>query len=74
MMVESGITGVQDFIREQGPSFDLVGTSQTVVVCETLGFTRTMCQSGSSPTGCISIRVPTTLSDMSNRLSVVVIT
>jgi hypothetical protein len=41
--------------REQGLDFDLVGTSPKIVVCETPEATCTMCQSGSSPTGCISI-------------------
>jgi hypothetical protein len=40
-----------------------------IVVCETLRAIRITCRSGSSPTGCISIRVVATLSDMSNRLS-----
>jgi hypothetical protein len=39
-----------------------------VVVRETPGVARTTCWSGSSPVGCISIRVVATLSDMSDRL------
>jgi hypothetical protein len=44
-----------------------------VVIRETPGAMRTMCRSGSSPAWCISIRVIVTLSDMSDRLSVAVI-
>jgi hypothetical protein len=40
-----------------------------VVVCETLGTTRMMCQSGSSPIGCTPIQIAITLSDISDRLS-----
>jgi hypothetical protein len=56
-----------------GPDFDLVWTSWTVIIRETRGATRMMCWSGSSPEGCISIQVTATLSDMSGRLSVAVI-
>jgi hypothetical protein len=45
-----------------------------VIVRETPGGgTRTMCRSGSSPAGCISIRVAVTLLNMSDRLSIAVI-
>jgi hypothetical protein len=44
-----------------------------IVVRETPVTVHTMCQSGSSPTGCILIRVTVTLSDMSDRLSIAVI-
>jgi hypothetical protein len=40
------------------------------VVRETPGVARTAFSFGPSPAGCISIRVATTLSDMSDRLSV----
>jgi hypothetical protein len=73
--------GVKTSSREQGPRFNLVGTSQTIVVRETRGATRMVviretrgathmtCQSGSSPAGCTPIRTVMTLSDMSDRLS-----
>jgi hypothetical protein len=35
MMARPGIAGRQDFIPGAGTNFDLVGTSQTVVVCGT---------------------------------------
>jgi hypothetical protein len=54
---------------EQGADFNLVGTSYTVVVCETRGTTRMIYWSGSSPTRCTLIRIIVTLSDMSDRLS-----
>jgi hypothetical protein len=44
-----------------------------VVIRETRGVVRMMCWSGSFPTGCISIRITATFSDMSDRLSVDVI-
>jgi hypothetical protein len=44
-----------------------------VVIRETPGVTRMTRWSGSSPVGCISIRVTVTLSDMNDRLSVAVI-
>jgi hypothetical protein len=65
--------GAKTSSREQGPIFDLVGTSWTVVVCETTGVMRMTCWSDSSPAGCISIQIAATLSDMSGRLSVAVI-
>jgi hypothetical protein len=58
---------------EQGIDFDLVGTSRTIIIREASGVARTTCWSGSSPVGCISIRVTTILSDMSDCLSVAVI-
>jgi hypothetical protein len=73
MTTEPVITGSQDFIPGAGANFNLVGTSQIVVVRETLEATCTTCGSGSSPVGCISIRVNATLSDMSGRLSIAVI-
>jgi hypothetical protein len=39
-----------------------------IIICETLWVMRMTCRSGSSPAGCISIRVVATLSDMSHRL------
>jgi hypothetical protein len=65
--------GANTSSREQGPNFDLVGTSQMVIVRETCGVTRTMCWSGSSPAWCISIQITMTLSDMSERLFVAII-
>jgi hypothetical protein len=59
--------------RDQGPKFDLVGTSKTVVIRETREVTRTTCSSGSSPTGCTPIRIAATLLDMSDLLLVVVV-
>jgi hypothetical protein len=73
MIAESGIAGSQDFILGAGPDFDLVGTSQTIVIRETPGATHTMCRLGSSPAWCTSIRVAATLLDMSDRLSLAVI-
>jgi hypothetical protein len=55
--------------REQGPIFNLVGTSRTVVIRETREAKHTTCWSGSSPVGCTPIRIVMTLSDMSDRLS-----
>jgi hypothetical protein len=55
------LLGAKTSSREQRPDFDLVGTPPMVVIRETLGATRTMCQLGSSPAGCISIRVTATL-------------
>jgi hypothetical protein len=54
---------------KQRPDFDLVGTSPTIVICETPMATRTTCWSGSSFAGCISIWIIATLSDMSDCLS-----
>jgi hypothetical protein len=65
--------GGKTLSREQGPDFDLVGTSQTVIVRETSGATHMMCWSGSYPVGCTLIRIVVTLSDMSGRLLVIVI-
>jgi hypothetical protein len=65
--------GAETSSWDQGPNFDLIGTLRTVVVHGTPGATCMMCWSGSSPAGCLSIRVAATLSDMSGRLSVVVI-
>jgi hypothetical protein len=59
--------------REQSLDFDLVGTSRMVVVRETCGATRMTCWSGSSPAGCTPNRITTTLSDMSDCLSIEVI-
>jgi hypothetical protein len=54
---------------EQNPNFDLVWTSRTVVVRETLEATHTTCWSNSSPAGCTPIRITVTLSDLSDHLS-----
>jgi hypothetical protein len=43
--------GTKTFSREQGPNFDLVGTSQMVVVCEIREAKCTTCWSGSSLQG-----------------------
>jgi hypothetical protein len=61
--------GAKTSSREQGPSFDLVGTLQMIVVCETREAKRTTCWSDSSPAGCTSIQITMTLSDMSDPLS-----
>ncbi len=63
------LLGAKTSSREQRLDFDLVGTSPKVFVRETPGATRMSCQSGSSTVGCISIWVTMTLSDMSDRLS-----
>jgi hypothetical protein len=65
--------GAKTSSREQSPDFDLVGSSRAVVIHDTPGAMRMTCWLGSSPTGCISIRVTTTLFDMSDRLSIAVI-
>jgi hypothetical protein len=65
--------GAKTSFQEQSPNFDLVGTSPIVVVCETRGATHMMCWSGSYPVGCTLIRIVVTLSDMSGRLLVIVI-
>jgi hypothetical protein len=54
--------------ESRGPNFDVVGTSQTVVVHETRGAKRMTCWPGSSPVGCRPIQIAVTLSDMSDRL------
>jgi hypothetical protein len=69
MTAGPGIAGAKTSSREQGSNFDLVGTSQTVVVHKTPGVMCTSCWSGSSPTGCTLIQITMTLSDMSDRLS-----
>jgi hypothetical protein len=61
--------GAKTSSREQGPRFDLVGTSRTVVVHETCEATHMTCWSGSSPTKYTPIRITVTLSNMSDRLS-----
>jgi hypothetical protein len=61
--------GAKTSSREQGPNFNLVGTSQTVVIRETREAKRTTCCSGSSPVGCTPIQITATLSNMSDRLS-----
>jgi hypothetical protein len=55
MMVGSGIARAETSSWEQGTDFNLVGTSQPVVVHETPEVTRMTCWSGSSPTGCTPI-------------------
>jgi hypothetical protein len=66
---DRAIARVQDFIPRARGRFDLVGTSRMVVIRETREAKRTTCWSGSSPTGCTSIQITATLSDMSDRLS-----
>jgi hypothetical protein len=61
--------GAKTLSQEQGLNFGLVGTLPKVVVLETPGAMRTTCRSGSSPAGYISIQIVVTLSDMSDRLS-----
>jgi hypothetical protein len=58
---------------EHSPDFHLVGTLRMVIIHETPGVTRTMCWLGSFPAGCILIRITVTLSDMSGRLSIAII-
>jgi hypothetical protein len=53
--------GAKTSSQEQGPNFHLVGTSQMVVICEILWVTHMACWSASSPTGCISFWIATTL-------------
>jgi hypothetical protein len=65
--------GAKTSSRVHWPSSDLVGTSQMVVVRETLGVACTACWSGSFPVGRTSIQVMATLLDMSDRLSVAII-
>jgi hypothetical protein len=65
--------GAKTSSQEQGPDFDLVGISQTVIVHEAREAVRTTCWSGSSPIGCISIWVTMTLLVMSGHLSIAVI-
>jgi hypothetical protein len=61
--------GAKTSSREQSPDFNLVGTLWAVVVRETRGAMRTTCWPGSSTAGCTSIRITMTLSNMSDRLS-----
>jgi hypothetical protein len=61
--------GAKTSPREQGIDFDLVRTSQMVIIRETPWVTRMACWSGSSPARYISIRVTAILSDMSDCLS-----
>jgi hypothetical protein len=65
--------GAKTSSREQGPKFDLVGTPQMVVIGKTREATHTTCWSGSSTAWCTPIRIVVTLSDMSDRLSIAVI-
>jgi hypothetical protein len=67
------LLGAKTSSREQGPKFDLVGTPQMVVICKTREATHTTCWSGSSTAWCTLIRIIVTLLDMSDRLSVAVI-
>jgi hypothetical protein len=55
--------------REQGPDFDIVGTYERLSYVRAPGVKRMVCRLGSSPVGCISIRVAVTLSVMSDSLS-----
>jgi hypothetical protein len=73
MMAEPRITESQDFISGAGARFRLSRDMRMVIIHETPGVTRMTCWSGSSHTGCISIRVAVTLSDMSDSLSVAAI-
>jgi hypothetical protein len=73
MTVGLGIAGSQDLSLKQRTDFDLVGTSQSVVIRETPGVMRMTCWSGSSAAGCILIRIIATLSDMSDRMSIAII-
>jgi hypothetical protein len=73
MTAGSGIAGSQDFILGAETQFRLSRDMRMVVVREILGVAHTTCWSGSSSVWCISIQVITTLSDMSDRLSVAVI-
>jgi hypothetical protein len=68
-----GDRGAKTSSQVHWPSSDLVGTSQMVVVRETLGVACTACWSGSFPVGCTSIQVMATLLDMSDRLSIAII-
>jgi hypothetical protein len=63
------IAGAKTSSWAQGLSFDLVGTSRTVVICVTREAKRMTCWSGSSPAGCTPIRIIATLSDIRDRLS-----
>jgi hypothetical protein len=65
--------GVKTSSREQSLNFDLVGTTRTVVVRGTPRVTCTTYWSGSSPIGCKPIQITATLSDMSDRLFIAVI-
>jgi hypothetical protein len=60
--------GANTSSREQGPSFDLVGTSRTVVIRENREAKHTTYWLDSSPAGCTPIRITVTLSDMSDHL------
>jgi hypothetical protein len=53
--------GAKTSSREWSSDFNLVGTSQTIVVRETHEATRMTCWSGSSPVGCTPIRIAATL-------------
>jgi hypothetical protein len=63
----------QDIIPGAGAQVQLIRDLQMVVVCETPGVMCTVCWLGFSHVGCISIRVAATLSDISDCLSVAVI-
>jgi hypothetical protein len=53
--------GAKTSSQEQGPSFDLVETSQTVVVREIQEAKHTTCWLDSSPVGCIPIQITAAL-------------
>jgi hypothetical protein len=55
--------------REQGTDFDIVRTREWLSYLRPSGVKRLACWSGSSPIGCMSIRVAATLSVMSGSLS-----
>jgi hypothetical protein len=58
MMTGSGIAGGQDLILGAGGNFDLVRTSQMIVVRETPGVMRTTCRLGSSLQGVHQLESP----------------
>jgi hypothetical protein len=73
MTAGADIAGSQDFISGAETRFRLSRDLRMVAIHETSGVVCTACWSGSSPAGCISIRVTTTLLDMSDCLSVIII-
>jgi hypothetical protein len=60
--------GVKTSSRDQGPNFDLIGTSRAVVVRKTREAKHTTCWSGSSPAWCTPIQITVTLLNMSDYL------
>jgi hypothetical protein len=61
------LLGAKTLSREQGPNFDLIGTSRKVIIREIYEW------SCSSPVWCISIQIIVTLMNISDRLLVAVI-